>query len=468
MTELLDILQSSLINTLVGFAGLLRFIFGIFIWVVLSFIVARFLFKFLHAWWFDEVQSRFAEKEFDWVLLELRFPKENEVFPKAMENVFAAIYQIHSFGIKPEKKWLEGQFEESASFEMVSSREGIRFFTRLNKKFRPLFEKALFAQYPQAEIHEAAADYINEFPDALPNEDYDLLGTDMILGRDSAYPFKTYPHFFGERKFEEYEIDPIAHLAEVMSALDSATERMWVQIVISPVGSDLKDASKKVMDKMMGKKEEVKKGALAGAVESVVVFSKNLLLAPVRVPEWSAPKKEESREKSLNSVELEIFKAIDKKASKSAFKTSIRLLYIDRRDAFTKANFAAMTSSFQQFNSHNLNSFRPGPTITVPARFFRKKTILNRRKSRMYQFYISRSVYPYSNIEDLFDTMRVNIPILGKLLGLKKDLPSPFLLNTEELATLFHPPVTRRAQATGLAPIETRKAAPPANLPIEG
>lgn len=468
MTEILDILQTSLTNILVELAEILRFLFSIFIWVALSFIVARFLFRFLHAWWFDEVQSRFYEKEFDWVLLELKFPKENEVFPKAMENVFSAVFQIYSFGIKPEKKWLEGQFEESAAFEMVSSREGIRFFVRINKKFRALFEKALFAQYPQAEISQAEGDYIDDFPRDIPNSEYDLLGTDMTFGKDSAYPFRTYPYFLGERKFEEYEIDPIAHLAEVMSNLDSATERMWVQIIISPVGPDLSAAAKKVMNKMIGKKEEVKKSFTASVADSTFLFGKNLLLAPFQLPEWSAPKKEESKDKNLNTVELEIYKAVDKKASKSAFKTTVRLLYIDRKDAFNKSNFAAMTSTFQQFNSQNLNFWRPGPTMTKPSRFFNKKKILARRKRQMYEFYVARSISPYSNIDDLFDDMRVNTPIFGKIFDLKKDLPEPVLLNIEELATLFHPPVTRRAQAPGLAPIETRKAAPPTNLPIEG
>ena len=470
--DLFDLLTVNFIEIMEKTIGVIKPIFSIAIWFVLSFIVGKLLLSFLHNWWIDEAQDKYYEKEFNWVFLELKFSRNNEVFPKAMENVFAAFYQIYSFGIKPERRYFAGQFEDSACLEMVSSKEGIRFFLRVNKKYRTLFEKAIFSQYPDTEIVEVA-DYLSEFPENLPNAEYDVAGTDMILGKDSAYPIKTYSYFFGERKFEEYEIDPISHLSEVMSGLNSDEERMCIQINISPSSGDLKDAVKKITKKILKDKKdpEAKKGIIGGTVSTSAEFGKNLFLAPFQAPEWADEvKKEEKRDEQLNAIDMEVLRNVDRKASKSAFKTAIRMIYIDKRDSLDKSNFPAMLSSFQQFNTQHLNFLKPGPTLTKPNRFFRKKQAIEDRKRTIYSFYRKRTIYPYSNVEDMLDNLRVSFLNLFKIKFLeveyKKNLPEPYILNVEELATIYHPPVSRKSQAMGLAPVETKKAPPPVNLPV--
>jgi hypothetical protein len=413
--------------------------------LVAGFLALKTLISFLKNWWLDESQKKFAAG-IEYVLLEVKFPKNNETFPKAMEQVFASFYQIYSFGIKPEKKWLEGQFEEKISAEMVSSKEGIRFFIRVNRKNRPIVENAIFAQYPGAEIVEAPDDYVKEFPADLPNEEYDIMGADMILGKDSAYPIRTYPYFFGERKYEEQEVDPIAILAEVMSSL-KADERMWVQVLISPAGDRLKEAAKKVIGEKMGKKEAPKKGASGALFE----FVTQAVQAPVKPPEWGDAAKPEDKPKSLTSIDNDIIKAVDAKASKLAFDTIVRIIYIDKKDAFSGSNFKAATSAFQQFNTSNLNYVRPARlTMTVPLRFYvpqRKKRLLEKKK-RIYKNYIERDFTGYTNVEEMY----------------RKHV-EPSLMNVEELATIFHPPIGRVA-AVGLGQPESKKGAPPANLPI--
>ncbi|MDD4931706.1 MAG: hypothetical protein PHG66_06210 [Candidatus Colwellbacteria bacterium] len=423
-----------------------------FFWIVIAIFIGRILFTYIKNWWLDRVQDKFVG-DIDWVLLELRFPKGNMIFPKAMEQVFASFYQIYSFGIKPEKRWLEGQIEEWISAEMVSSKDGIRFFIRVNKNFRALVESAIFSQYPNAEIVEAESDYIDEFSKDLPNDEYDLLGTDIVLGRDDSYPIKTYPYFFGERKFEEQELDPISILAETMSDLKS-DERIWVQVLIRPDGGELKKRSDKVIDKMLGKKEAEKpKGIIGGTTD----FARNLAYAPVQSPEWmaAAPKPEE-KAKNLNAIESEVMKAVGRKGAKTAFETMIRTIYIDKKDNFTRSNFTAVTSAFQQFNTRDLNYLRPSAlTYTKSPRFFFKKSALLRKKKNIFQHYIGRSFSIFSNLEETTPFLNIN----------KQSVP-PFLLNIEELATIYHPPIMS-VVASGLRSLEAKKGVPPANLPIE-
>lgn len=426
-----------------AFGGTLGSVISSLIFLVLGFFALKALLLFLKNWWLDEVQAEFVSK-IKWVLLEIRFPKENETFPKAMEQVFSSFYQIYSFGIKPEKKWFAGQIEEKISAEMVSSRDGIKFFLRVNEKFRVLVESAIFSRYPNAEIIEADHDYVNDLSSGLPDNQFDIMGADMVFGKDSPYPIRTYPYFFGERKFEEQEVDPIASLAEVMSNLKS-DERLWVQVLISPAGDSLRKEADKLIGTISGKKEAPQKGGLTAGIAE---FTREAVLAPVKYPEWGVQKAED-KPKSLSHLESDVIKAVDAKASKTAFHTIIRVIYIDNKNDFTKSNFIAATGAFQQFNTQNLNYLRPAKlTVTVAPRFIRKEQRLLRRKKEIYKNYINRSFTVFTNVQEIY---RRHI--------------KPSLMNVEELATIYHPPISK-VSATGLRQVESKKSAPPANLPI--
>ena len=418
--------------------------------VIGSFLFLKFIISLLENWWLDESQAKFAAG-INYIILEIKFPRDSEIFPKAMEQVFASFYQIYSFGIKPEKKWLEGQFEEKISIEIVSSKEGVKFFIKVNKKNRSIIEAAIFSQYPGAEITEATKDYVSEFPADLPNEQYDIMGADMVLGKNSAYPIRTYSYFLGERKYEEQEVDPMAILFEAMSGLKN-NERMWVQLLISPAGDALKDAAKKVIAEKMGKKEEPKKNIISATFSFIGEIIKELAQIFITSPAKEDPKKSEEKPKTLSAADHEVIKAIEAKASKLAFKAIIRIIYIDQKDTFSGSNFKAATSAFQQFGIQNLNYIRPASlTITTPDRFFvlNKQKKLLRKKRLIYKNYIQRSFTNFTNVE-----------------AMHRECLTPSLMNTEELATLFHPP-TKRVMATGLGQIEPKKGAPPINLPIE-
>jgi len=418
--------------------------------VIVVFLFLRFLITFSKNWWLDESQAKFAAS-IKYIILEIKFSRDNEVFPKAMEQVFASFYQIYSFGIKPEKKWFEGQFEEKISIEMMSSKEGIRFFIRVNKKNRSIIESAIFSQYPGTEITEVDKDYVSEFPDDIPNEQYDIMGADMILGKNSAYPIKTYPYFLGERKYEEQEIDPIAMLAEVMSNL-KGNEQMWVQLLISPAGDALKDTAKKVIAEKMGKKEELKSSIFGAIFAFIGEVIKELAQIFTTSSKKEDSKKNEEKPKTLSAADNEVIRAIETKAAKLAFKAIIRIICIDQKDTFSGSNFKAATSAFQQFGIQNLNFIRPAAlTITVPDRFYvmNKKQKLLRKKRLIYTNYIKRNFTGSTNVEEMY-----------------KKYISPSLMNVEELATIFHPP-TKRVMTTGLGQAQSKKGAPPTNLPIE-
>lgn len=352
--------------------------------------------------------------------MELKVPKDNVKIPKAMEQVFAALYGIYSFGITWHDKYFDGKVDDWVSLEMVGRGGGIHFYARIPEGRRNLFEAALYAQYPEAEISEVP-DYVDQMPNMLPNSTWDLWGTGFTLVKDSAYPIKTYPYF--EEIKEEKRIDPISNIAEVMSKLKD-DEMVWIQLLISPTGAqngfDLKkmgdEAIKQfIEDKNKGSQEE-------GAIPAMF---------------------------RMTTPEQDVIKAIGAKAAKLPFQFSLRFLYIDKRDSFTMSNAGAVMSAFQLYNTRDLNSFRPDRLIpgfpSVLGRVFKgyKKYVINAKKRKLYDFYRKRR-FGYA----------------GRFV--EEDLP---ILNTEELATIFHFPAGV-VRAPKIQTIYSRRGEPPVNLPI--
>jgi hypothetical protein len=155
----------------------------------------------------------------------------------------------------------------------------------------------------------------------------------------------------------------------------------------------------------------------------------------------------------------------ERKLIKPGYDCGIRVLYLGTKDKFKKDKFGEIKNTFKQFAAPNLNSFEAingtDDGFDYPWQDFRDmKKLLNREK--MFKRYVKRDFfYP---------------PEMGATTAIKKMSDKPlvnatlkssetFVLNTEELATIFHFPGTV-ATTSAIGRIEAQKAEPPANLPI--
>ena len=393
-------------------------------------------------WWIHD-KIRGYVKKIKWVTLQIHVPRENFKSAKSMEQVFASLHGTYSFGIKQIEVYKEGKVEDWLSCEIVGSEDGVKFYITAPAKFRNLIESSFFSQYPEVEIEEVE-DYVKNMPEVVPNDQYDLFGQDYILARDSFFPIKTYPEF--EVMKEEKSTDSLSTLIEAMSNL-KGEERIWMQILIKAAGDDWKKKGEAEIGKMSG---QPKKEAPPGLLHHLFMFLKNLVMAPAVYPTWGAQeKKAEAAMKFYNPYEQDVMKAIANKISKVGFETIIRVIYIDKKDGFNKANLSALSGAFRVFNTQHLNAFRPGNgTLTSGTKVGRtfKQWRLLERKQKLYQAYRERMV-------------KLQI---GQPLKLQDSV-----LNAEELATLYHPPASFVA-APRLAQLEAKKGTPPMNLPIAG
>jgi len=419
-------------EVLSGWAGLIVFLISLYVLIILG-----------RYWWLIRVRKKFIEN-IKWVMLEIKIPKENLKSPKAMEQVFASLHATYSFGLIWVDRWWVGKVEEWMSLEMVGFAHGIHFYAYVPEKYRNLVEASLFSQYPEAEIHEAE-DYTGKFGDDLPNDTYDIFGTDFILARENYYPIKTYQFF--EENIEERRLDPIANISEAMSGLKS-DEMIWLQLLIRPTGNIWRSEAEEVINKVMGR---TPKAPPQGIGDALIQFLSNLILAPVQYPTWSKGGGEEkpTDRKMPTPGEQEFLKAIENKISKLGFEAILRFIYLDKKDSFTASNVAAVMGAMRQFGTQNLNSLRPNAsTLTVPrvvGKIFRKRRLLKRKK-KLFKSYLKREM-----------------PLEPKIPFVLRFKTSVFSI--EELATLYHPPIAA-AGAPSLKPLEAKKGSSPPNLPI--
>lgn len=395
-------------------------------------------------WWIFR-KSFFYLFNLKWILLEVKVPKEVSKTPKAMENIFAAVHAIYTGEPDWEDIFFRGECLDWLSFEMVGYGGGVHFYIRVQEHQRNLIESAIYAEYPDAEIT-TVEDYTKLMPQVLPNEVYDLWGNDFVLSKENSYPIKTYDFF--EAPVEEKRLDPISAITEAMSRLKEG-EMIWLQILIKPIGEKWKKEGEELRDKLMQRKKEEKLGFFGEIFEGIAHFLKNLLVAVAIFPSWPEKGKKEERDKRLylSPGETDILKGIENKISKLGFESLIRFIYIDRRDSFTRSNVAAVLGAFKQFNTLNMNAFKiDSDTRTyVTKRKFTLKGLF--KKSKLY---LRKRL-----ISDLYKFRLFSF-------GAKK-LP---ILNTEELATVFHFPLTT-VEAPKLARLGTRRGEPPAGLPME-
>ena len=123
------------------------------------------------------------------------------------------------------------------------------------------------------------------------------------------------------------------------------------------------------------------------------------------------------------------------------FRSSIRAVYVSRKEVMNKAKAVnGFVGYIKQFNTNDLNSLKPDMKVTATSAtyFFTKKRIINKKNKIMYA-YKSRS-----------DT-------LGR---------KPWVMNVEELATLWHFPIDAVVKAPLVQRASARRVEPPMSLPF--
>ncbi len=252
------------------------------------------------------------------------------------------------------------------------------------------------------------------YPDASIEliEDYNIftplgyhIGSSLRLNSHYLLPIKTYKNL---------EYDPLENISNSLSKLEKEGEGAAIQIIIKRASSEWAAKGQKVMQLMS-----------EGKSFNEALKGKNILEDFFKTFE-DKKEHELKNKKPLTPVDEAKIKAIGEKISKNGFWANIRLIASAKDEMRAKKILEHLENAFQQFASPQLNFFK-----------------FNRYKGRK----LKKLLFNYSF--RIFDN--------------KEQL----LLNTEEIASIFHFPSVEVA-APKIKWLKARTSPPPPNLPQEG
>ena len=409
----------------------------------------------LYLWW---IGWDFEYAKIKWVILEIIPPREILVPLKAMEDIYVGMYGPLVDNARFRELWCEGELGETPywmSWEIVGIEGAVHFYARVMSQHRTMLESLLYSHYPELEIQEVP-DYTKNVPQNIPNEDWDMYGEEFIYQDSQVYPIKTYEKFFepqGEKiSAEEKRIDPVNSLMEAMSRLGPG-EQYWTQLIIASAGSadnypDFQKEAEGIISKITKRPVKTEKtlwSDLMDTAYNIVIGPKKEGSGEKATYKWLESKVSEEGERELLMTpgERATVMEIEDKLKKPIFRSTLRGLYIAKRENSRSSNGKLLRSYTSHFNTANTVLRFDGDTRTKVHNVFRKRRVFLRAR-RILRNAVLRfpGYFP--------DRIRGGV-----------------FFSTEELATLFHFPfkITSLAFPT-VERVEHRKGGPPPNLPI--
>ncbi len=418
------------------------------------------------AWifWLHYIQQDFISG-IEFVLLEIVPPRDVLRSPRAMELFISnALYQFSYKGGK-EEYW-QGAVWFWFSLEMASIDGQVHFYIRTPSRIRGLIETQMYAQYPQSQVKEVE-DYTLAVDEITPESKWNAWGCEFGLRKPEAYPIKTYIDYTLDKDpKEEYKVDPISPVIEFFGSLQKG-EQAWVQIVITP-----------------SKKMYHTKGTWFGKHDWVEEAKKELL--KMLSPYTSFRQRGELKpgQKLGKEARIEVrtptyldraTKAMSAKTSKLGFETGIRVLYIAPKTMYPPGSRTNGSRDirliFRQYDAPDVNGFdriNSAQGDRYSGIFPASKETVMLLANRMLHEYRERSFFHLPLRHHIFAQNHWDwpIPSVITLSGVIKAYVhhKTFVLNTEEIATIWHFP-GQILKVPTLERIESKEASPPTNLP---
>lgn len=396
--------------------------------VIFVLIAAYFLRNFLEILRKKSRAEFFAKQKY--ILLEVIPPKEMKKTPEAMELFLGALHQTGGDVSGKLEKYYKGSVRPWFSLEIVSIDGFVKFFIWSRANFIEMIETQLYSQYPDIEIDNVTdSDYATKVK--WNPESYQYWGCNFIKTGPSHLPIKTYvAHGLNGGEAEKNKVDPITPVIELLGSLKK-DEQIWIQILIR---AHVKD--------------KIKPGTKNELVDWKYEANQDLIKRTKRDLKMDPTKPVNPALLQLTKAEKEAIEAIENSISKLPFDCGVRAVYLAKKEVFRQSMIAGINGSFRQYGSPNLNGFKTtgAPTPTKYKWQDKKGEKLLAQKKKIFGEYQHRASF-----------IPEYIPYAGKL--------KPFVMTTEELATIFHFPGSVATTPT-LSRVQAKKVEPPANLPV--
>lgn len=350
------------------------------------------------------------------VLFEIFLPRDLKKSPKAMETVFDSLHAKWHIGSSYHRRW-RGHVPPIFTFEVCSHEGELHFYMYVWDWTKDRVEAALYSQFPNIKIVQVPLeqDYTKRF-----NEPPPLWGCNFKLSKGDAYPIKTYHDFELEKDPKaQHKVDPLVTMLEQMATMKKG-EYLWYQFIFQVEYQNL--WHKPVLDEI----EKIYKAA---------------------TPEYpTSDGKMAAGYPQIKPMEYELIKSMERSLTKHGFKVGIRGLYINMKGEYWM--HSQMTQRmFMQYSSDGgdyYNRIALDPETGTSGFDWPWEDFMgvrrNARVKKLWDAYVKRGYFTPPHI---YDAM---------------------LLNSEELATLYHFP-GEESRVLGIHFLESKRGAAPVNLP---
>lgn len=291
------------------------------------------------------------------------------------------------------------------ALEIVASKGSVKFYTAVPVPLLGVVEQAIVSAYPSTRLEEVPEHNIFSPVGRITG----TLGGELKLKENFAYPIATY---------QDIKRDSIQSILNAMSTL-TKEDGAGIQILLRPADSEWrKNAASEADTKRSGGKVK------ESSIEKMFSSTGQIFSALTKPPE--AGKKEDEAAANISSLDQSVVQAIEEKTKQAGYEVLIRLVASSNINHRAQTILNNLVATFALFDAPGRNGFK-----FVPARDI----------DSFITAYILR-FFPQDN--------RQNI------------------LNTTELATLFHFPDQKNIPTSQLDRQSSKQVDGPRNVPEEG
>lgn len=292
------------------------------------------------------------------------------------------------------------------AFEIVANYGRVNFYAAVPVALVDVVKQGVVSAYPAARLEEVSEHNIFSPVGKISG----TIGGELTLKEHYAYPIATY---------QDLKRDAMQSLLNALSTLDKE-DGVGIQFLMRPADSGWRKAASEVASNKRKGKDSKKGAALAGGL------LKDLATAVAKPPESKDDKGGGGDKKELSSMEQSVLDSIDAKTQHPGFEVLIRVVASSNISQKAQAVLSNVVSTFSLFDAPGKNGFKYSPAKDM---------------EKFVTAYIMR-FFPQENKSSI--------------------------LNSVELATLFHFPDQKNIPTSQLERQASKQVDGPRNIPDEG
>jgi hypothetical protein len=289
--------------------------------------------------------------------------------------------------------------------EVIASKGAIHFYTAVPVALLSVVEQAIISAYPQARLEEVGEHNIFSPVGRITG----TIGGELVLKENYAYPIATY---------QDIKRDTMQALLNSLSKL-TKEDGAGIQILLRPANSNWRKSSTAEAAKKRGGKNS------QGGFDSFLSSAGQVFTALMKPPETGDQAKSKD-DHEVSSLDQSVIQAIEEKTKQPGFEVLIRLVASSNISHRAQSILNDMVASFALYDAPGRNGFK-----FIPA-----KDIDSFVTAYILRFFPQES--------------------------------SKNILNSTELATLFHFPDAQNIPTSQLERQASKQVDGPRNVPDEG